>query len=163
MTAEPSWIARGRAHIGLREVPGKGDNPIIQRWLRGLRAWWSDDATPWCGTFCAAMLQPDGFRLPQHWYRARAWLNWGEVVQQPVYGAIVVFERQGGGHVGFVVGVDERNRLMVLGGNQGDAVSVAPFDRSRVLGYRYPYGTPIPTAPAPLLASRGAMASSNEA
>lgn len=163
MTAEPSWLARAREQVGVREVPGKGDSPVIQRWLRGLRAWWSDDATPWCGTFCAAMLQPEGFALPKHWYRARAWLDFGQRIPLPALGCIVVFEREGGGHVGFVVGIDERNRLMVLGGNQGDAVSIAPFDRSRVLGFRWPNGSTAPLAPVPLVASRGAASSRQEA
>lgn len=158
---DPSWLARARTQIGVREVPGKGDSPVIQRWLRGLRAWWSDDATPWCGVFVAAMLQPDGYRLPQHWYRARAWIDWGQRLQQPVLGCIAVFERQGGGHVGFVVGVDERGRLMILGGNQGDAVNIRPFERARVLAYRYPWGV-APTAGVPPVASGGAASSIDE-
>lgn len=163
MALEPSWLARARGHIGVREVPGKGDNPVIQRWLRGLRAWWSDDATPWCGTFCAAMLQPDRVDLPKHWYRARAWLEFGHRIPLPALGCIVVFERDGGGHVGFVVGYDERGRVMVLGGNQGDAVSIAPFDRSRVLGFRWPIGSNEPFLAVPLLASNGAASSRQEA
>ena len=53
-------------------------------------------------------------------------------LQAPTVGCVVVFEREGGGHVGLVVGADTKGRLLVLGGNQGDAVSIAPFDRSRV-------------------------------
>jgi lysozyme family protein len=41
------------------------------------------------------------------------------------------------GHVGFVVGWTD-GRLMLLGGNQGDAVTVAAFDRRRLLGLRRP-------------------------
>lgn len=51
---ELSWIAEARTHIGLREVPGPKNNSVILGWLRRLRAWWSDDSTPWCGTFAAA-------------------------------------------------------------------------------------------------------------
>lgn len=43
-----------------------------------------------------------------------------------------------GGHVGFVVGRDTRSNLMVLGGNQGDAVSVAAFLPSRATGFYWP-------------------------
>ena len=78
-------------------------------------------------------------------------------------GCIAVFERKGGGHVGFVVGTDERGRLMVLGGNQGDAVTIAPFDKSRVLGYRYPQGEKVLAGSLPLLASNGTPSSQNEA
>jgi hypothetical protein len=76
---------------------------------------------------------------------------------------VVVFERKGGGHVGFLVGTDERGRLMVLGGNQGNSVNVAPFDRSRVLGYRWPQTNIVPGGSLPLVASNGATASINEA
>ena len=79
-----------------------------------------------------------------------------------MYGCIVVFTRDGGGHVGFVVGQDKVGSLMVLGGNQGDAVNVKAFPRSRATAYRWPMGLPADVgAPLPLLAS--AELSTNEA
>lgn len=156
------WIIIARRHLGLAEIPGKDTAPTIARWLRDLRAWWTDDETPWCGTFVAACLREAEVSLPRHWYRAKAWLDWGTPIMHPVAGCIVVFERPGGGHVGFVTGRDLRDRLMVLGGNQGNRVSVAPFDPSRVLGYRWPAHLIVPSDPLPLIRSAGA-ASSNEA
>jgi hypothetical protein len=50
----------------------------------------------------------------------------------------VTFTREGGGHVGFIVGTDARGNLMVLGGNQSNAVSIAPFAKSRATGYYWP-------------------------
>jgi len=76
--------------------------------------------------------------------RAKDWLNWGVELKNPCVGCVVVFEREGGGHVGFVVGKDIDNNLMVLGGNQCDAVKVSPFDVSRVVGYRWPKEYPLP-------------------
>jgi len=67
---------------------------------------------------------------------SRAYLKWGEVINAPEYGCVVVFTRTGGGHVGFCVGVDQSGRLLILGGNQGDAVSILPFARERVSGFR---------------------------
>ena len=160
---EPSWLKRARAFVGLREVPGRATAPIISKWLVMLRAWWSDDETPWCGVFAAAVMRLEGFDPPQRWYRARAWLDFGTPIREPALGCVVVFERKGGGHVGFVVGNDEAGRLMVLGGNQGNAVTIAPFDRSRVLGYRWPTTNLAPGGPLPLVASRGAKPSINEA
>jgi hypothetical protein len=67
------------------------------------------------------------------------------------------------GHVGFVAGQDRAGNLMVLGGNQGDAVSIKPFARGRVLGFRWPADEPLPEAAAlPVLTSSGAL-SRNEA
>ena len=38
-----------------------------------LKAWWSDDATPWCGTFAAMCVADAGLTPPKDWYRATAW------------------------------------------------------------------------------------------
>jgi hypothetical protein len=43
-------------------------------------------------------------------------------------------------HVGIVVGVNKDNRVILLGGNQGDAVNLSPNSRSNVLKYIYPNG-----------------------
>ena len=160
---EPKWLTRARAFVGLKEVPGRATAPIISKWLVMLNAWWRDDETPWCGVFVAAIMRLEDFDPPPAWYRARAWLDWGSTIREPALGCVVVFERGGAGHVGFVVGNDEAGRLMVLGGNQGNAVSIAPFDRNRVLGYRWPTTNIAPGGPLPLVASRGAKPSTNEA
>jgi uncharacterized protein (TIGR02594 family) len=160
--SEPAWLVEARKHVGLREVPGKTHAPVIQRWLRQFGAWWVDDETPWCGTFVAACLEAAGVRRPRNWFRALAWLDFGTPILAPRVGCVVVFSREGGGHVGFLVGQDEEGRLMVLGGNQGNAVSVAPFERFRVRGYRWPSSVPAPAAGLPLLASNGAVSSRSE-
>ena len=152
----PSWLIVARSYLGVTEVPGKGDSPTIQRWLRGLKAWWSDDATPWCGTFVATCIRESGYHPPPHWYRARAYLDWGSVLRSPRVGCVVVYERKGGGHVGFIEGRDLRGRLMTIGGNQADRVSVAPFESSRVLGFRWPPSVaqpPLGTAMLPVIDS----------
>lgn len=137
------WLIAAQRHIGLREVHGPRTEPRIAGWLRKLRAWWDDDETPWCGTFVAACMQECGVVLPRHWYRAKGWLEWGMQLAEPAVGCVVVFERQGGGHVGFVVGRTTAGNLLVLGGNQGNAVSKAEFPLSRVVGYRWPFGSPL--------------------
>ena len=74
----------------------------------------------------------------QRYASAKAWLEWGTKLTGPALGCVVVFEREGGGHVGFVYGRDTKGRLLVLSGNVGDAVCIAPFPLNRVLGYRWP-------------------------
>jgi uncharacterized protein (TIGR02594 family) len=165
---EPHWLPIARKYIGLTEIPGKAHNPTIIRWLTELKAWWKEDETPWCGTFVAAVLREAGLVVPKHWYRAKAYLDYGVAPPNPFLGSIVVFERKGGGHVGFVVGVDERDRIMVLGGNQANAVNVQPFDRSRVAGFRWPFlegNIPVanPRMALPLIKSGGRAASRDEA
>ena len=135
---EPYWLRVARKDLGLRELRGAPTAPRIASWLKALKAWWADDETPWCGVAVAAWMQQSSITLPQHWYRAKGWLEWGYELELPVVGCVVVFERDGGGHVGLVVGKDTRGRLLVLGGNQGDAVSISPFDPTRVAGFRWP-------------------------
>lgn len=160
--SEPAWLTIARGHLGVREVPGKDTAPAIRRWLATLKAWWSDDETPWCGTFVAACLKQTGYEPPRHWYRAKAYADWGTPLQKPEKGCVVVYDRKGGGHVGFVTAVDQSGRLLTLGGNQGNAVTIAPFDSSRVLAYRWPPGAPPPHGTLPLVASQ-VKSSNNEA
>lgn len=71
----------------------------------------------------------------------------------PAYGCIAVKSRQGGGHVFFVVGKDAKGRILGLGGNQGDTVSIVPFNSADIDGYFWPSKlvglTPVPSFPAP--------------
>lgn len=158
----PTWLAFALADIGLRELPGQPIAPRIAQWLQLLGAWWLDDETPWCGTACAAWMRAAGIRPPGAWYRARAWADWGVPLAGPAVGAVVVFARAGGGHVGLVSGVDTQGRVLVVGGNQGNAVCIAPFDPARVLAYRWPAGQPLPTT-APTVSVSLAASSQNEA
>ncbi len=162
------WVEVARQHVGKREIPGQKTAPFISRWLTNLGAWWSDDETPWCGAFVAGCLTDTGYPKPKNWFRALAYLDYGVACPTATYGCIAVFDggkkRPGAGHVGFAVGVDEQGRVMVLGGNQANAVTVAPFERSRLRGLRWPPGAAYPSSTTlPLLASNGKPASDNEA
>lgn len=141
---ELSWIREARANIGVSEKKGEEHNPLIIKWLieidaypKANRAWWREDETPWCGVFVAHCLgSQDRFVVP-HWYRAKAWADSDLMTKldKPAYGSIVVFNRKGGGHVGFVVGKTKDDKLMVLGGNQGDKVGISAFNNERVIGF----------------------------
>lgn len=116
-----------------------------------------------CGVYAAQVLSTCGLGLPKDWYRAKAYLELPVKLDRPAYGCIVIFEREGGGHVGFVVGRDQHDNLMVLGGNQGDMVCIRPFKRERASGYRWPSSYPAASRfILPLLDSDGKV-SSNEA
>lgn len=161
---EPNWLTEARRHLGVAEIAGPKHNPVIQSWLHKLKAWWDDDETPWCGVFVAACMDTAGIALPANWMRAKAWAGWGSRLSAPIPGCVVVFERQGGGHVGFVVGRTAGGNLMVLGGNQGNRVSIAPFDRTRAVAYVWPAGVPMPPhAVLAVLDAGGAPLSTNEA
>ena len=142
---ELSWIKIARDCIGYREIKGGKHNPLIVEMWRvaseqlGRNAAFKDDETPWCGAFVGYVMGKAGLgkHVPSLYPSARSWANAGTKLAKPAYGCVVVFSRNGGGHVGFVVGRDKFGNLMVLGGNQGDAVNIKPFAVSRVLAYRW--------------------------
>lgn len=163
MTNKPAWLTEAERHIGVTEIPGPKTSAVIASWLHKLKAWWNDDEPPWCGVFVAACIDSAGIALPKNWMRAKAWAEWGSKLAAPVTGCIVVFERQGGGHVGFVVGRAANGRLLVLGGNQGNKVSIAQFDTTRVVAYVWPSGVPMQNTALAVLDAGGAQLSTNEA
>ncbi|EPZ6046381.1 TIGR02594 family protein [Enterobacter hormaechei] len=157
---EPRWLIEGRKHIGLAEIHGPKHNPeILQFWRDIKRGGIKDDETPWCAAFTGAMLERVGIRSTR-FESAKSYLDWGEKLDAPIYGCVVVFTRSGGGHVGFVVGKRLNGDLLVLGGNQSDAVNIRAFSTERVTGYRWPTGEPRTTQALP---TGDAALSTNEA
>lgn len=140
MIKSPTWLRTAYKYIGVRELPGPKTSEVISSWLQALGSWITDDETAWCGTFCAVVMRESFYDYPTIYMRAKSWLKWGRRISKPVLGCIVVFERIGGGHVGFLVGMTDAGDLLVLGGNQGNEVKVSMFSPGRVLGYRIPRG-----------------------
>lgn len=144
---ELTWIDKARQYLGLREDTSRQHhNQQLLDMLNSMgsfngeaKAWWHDDETPWCGLFVGYVLGVSQRYVVSEWYRAKAWESFSMArLDRPAYGCIVTFTRDGGGHVGFVVGRDGHGNLMVLGGNQRNAVSIAPFADVRVTGYYWP-------------------------
>lgn len=163
MTSDPSWLKVARKNFGVAEVPGPKHSGVISAWLKKLSAWWTDDETPWCGTFVAHCLQEAGLPVIKNWYRAKAWAEYGSRLQTTKLapGAILVFSRAGGGHVGFYVGEDDMC-YHVLGGNQGNKVCVTRILKIRCIATRWPKDEPVTGSPI-LLKMNGTPISSDEA
>lgn len=158
-----TWLDRARSYLGMAETVGPHHNPeIVGLWKTARVPGIRDDETPWCAAFVSAVLEEAGIVSARTGW-ARSYLNWGVKIGAPAVGCIVVFERgPKAGHVGFVVGQDKTGNLMVLGGNQGNAVTVKPFDPNRVLGYRWPAGSEPDHFTLPVVTSDGRV-SRNEA
>lgn len=147
MVNELPWMAFAKNFVGLKEVKGVKHNPTIIRWLESMgtysneaKAWWRDDETPWCGLFVGHVLGECGRYVVKEWYRAQEWNDPKHMVKldKPAYGCLAVFTRNGGGHVGFVVGIDFKGNPIVLGGNQSDMVRIDPISKDRLTGYFWP-------------------------
>jgi len=163
----PVWLDVARRYLGLREIKGPQHNPEILKMWKRMGAPFADDETAWCGGFVGGVLVEAGLKAVAGGAMARNWLKLPVKIDRPAVGAVVVFWRGSpsgaSGHVGFVVGKDARGNLAVLGGNQGDKVSIAFFPPSRVLGYRWPSIAPSPERfNLPVLKSDGTL-STNEA
>ncbi|HEZ4832022.1 TPA: TIGR02594 family protein [Neisseria meningitidis] len=144
---ELKWIEEARRHIGLKEIVGaNAHNPTIVQWLKEMgsfpgasKSWYFEDETPWCGLFVGYCLGKAGRAVIKDWYRAKAWAAAGLTkLNAPAYGCLGVKTRRGGGHVFFVVGKDAIGRVLGLSGNQGNMVSIVPFDPADIDGYYWP-------------------------
>jgi uncharacterized protein (TIGR02594 family) len=151
-TNEPAWLAVARDLMGQREIVGPKHNSWISKgWAKLGASWFNDDETPWCGFFVAHCMDVVGLSYPAKgmFARAKSWLNWGKACS-PVLGAVVVFSRKGGGHVGFLVG-ESSTHYYVLGGNQDNCVNISPFNKTTrpPEGFRWPVSLPLETTKLP--------------
>ena len=134
--------------IGLKEVPGHKDHPMILAMLKLDSEWPDGDEVPWCSAFINYVCWL--LRLPRSKHlRARSWLGVGQAIElsdAKVGWDIVVLKRGDGeqpgpevldapGHVGFYAG-HNHTWLQMLGGNQNNMVSVVAYDVERLLGVR---------------------------
>lgn len=139
----PPWLDWARREIGVQEIVGPRHNArVVEYWTLGRVALdVSTDEVPWCAAFVAASLEQTGYRSTRSGL-ARSYDRSEHLrtLPDPGLGAIVVLSSPRGpafGHVGFVEALDAQ-RVWVLGGNQSNAVNVAAFPRSRVVGWRAP-------------------------
>jgi uncharacterized protein (TIGR02594 family) len=136
--------------VGMKEVPGHAlNNPAILAMLQlDGDTWASNDETPWCCAFVKYIAHL--LALPRsRQLNARSWLKVGTAIEieDALRGFDVVILKRGPdpqpgpevlaaqGHVGFFAALDP-GKVWLLGGNQGDAVSVSAFDVGRILGVR---------------------------
>jgi uncharacterized protein (TIGR02594 family) len=158
------WFSEAQRLVGTREAPGGANNPVILDWASDLGIPYTGDDVPWCGLFvshCLGATLPDE-PLPASPLWARAWLGFGRRVT-PRVGAVLVFwrgKRTGTqGHVGFYA-AEDASAYHVLGGNQGDRVSVARISKTRLLGATWP--TTAPTVQQTQQATATGALSTNE-
>lgn len=128
------WMQTVKAEIGQKEIAGKKANPKILEYFKASKFWGTDDSggqNAWCGSFVAWVMKENGHSPVKSAYRAKEWLNFGKKLKTPIYGAIGIKSRKGGGHVAFVVGKSQDGEfLFMLGGNQGDQVKVSKYKAS---------------------------------
>ena len=148
---EAGWLAEAWREFGETERVGPSENPRIVALFRDAgHASVTRDEVAWCAAFCGACLERMGIRSTRS-LLARSYLEWGVALAKPRMGAIAVFSRGSNpaqGHVGFWLG-EAGDDVVLLGGNQSNAVSVARYPKQRLLAVRWPEAEIAADAPAP--------------
>lgn len=171
----PRTITEGLMLIGTAEVVGRGSNRTIMGWRDQLNqaagldplaqpiSGYSDDDVPWCGLFAAIVAWRAGKKVVAQPLWARNWARFGAATGEPGLGDVLVFERPGGGgHVGFYV-AEDATAYHVLGGNQGNRVSITRIAKVRCIAMRRPVYQNKPASVRPYRVKAGGALSANEA
>lgn len=149
---------------GTHEVPGSKDNPDILEWADelGLKNQYTHDSIPWCGLAIAIAAKRAGKPVVKDPLWAANWAKWGTKVSVAMLGDVLVFSRPGGNHVAIYVGED-KTHYHILGGNQGDQISIVRIDKDRCIAIvRPPYTVQPPNVRRVYLSDQGTV-STNEA
>lgn len=147
---EPPWLVWARRYLGTVEIPGPSSEPLIEWFHAATAGGVATDDVPWCSSFVCRAMAEQGIQHPRS-KASQAWRSWGVGCGQ-ILGAIAVLSYgRGRGHVGIVAGRLLGDRIAILGGNQGDAVSVRAFGSEHLIGCRWPR--------APLIDDPGAASS----
>lgn len=139
----PRWMQRAAADVGVRELPGKAVHPRITEFYTHAHVDpdSNDDEVSWCAAAMSCWLDEAGYLSPNT-ARARKFLAWGEALQEPRLGCIVVFSRglptSNQGHVALYCQTGSPGHIVVLGGNQLNSVRFHEYQTARILGFRWP-------------------------
>ena len=167
------WLSTMRALFGTKEAPGDKDNPfiiemaheIVRRYpeLKGNVGWYNHDSIPWCGLAMGYAMAVNGIKPCDAPLSALAWADWGQKLNIPTSGAVMVYSRTGGGHVTLYESEDA-TWYYCRGGNQDDADNVTRIPKSRTIkAIRWPAGVPLPTAGRKIGVTGNAVAAGSEA
>lgn len=145
--SSPTHMKRAYEDLGLlewvEENGRKRSNPQVEEYIEVIHGKpLNAMTTPWCAFWLAA-IQELSDQTSAKSGRARASLTWGSEVnslKEAKEGDVIVLWRGThddgvSGHVGFYVGHDSRN-VYLLGGNQGDTVSIQAFNKNKIIGIR---------------------------
>lgn len=168
----PKLLAAGLQYYGIKEIKGQNNNPVIMDMAKGLglQNIYKNDDESWCAVFINHLIRITG-KPPVNYgkdkynlLRAKYLLNWGNEVPkgQEQLGDILVFNREGGGHVCIYAG-ETATTFLCYGGNQSDAVGFTEIAKNRLAGSRRYYATQAPQSAKKYLVNSTGIVSTNEA
>lgn len=170
--SRPLWLEAGIKLIGTKEGVGSKNNLEIIDWALSeggdIAKEYTHDSIPWCALFANHILTKVGLKGTETLWALDFAGKWpANKLAGPAVGAFAPMLRNGGGHIVVVVGKDQHGNIMGLGGNQSDAVTIAPFSPSRLnKGFWWPKDVVLPQLIGynllPIVKSNGKL-SGNEA
>ena len=181
LPAEYSWLPKLKglpnnikvalSLYGTAEIVGKSSNKTILEWRdelnqAGVRiTGYSDDDIPWCGllvAYCTLKRVNKAEEVVKDPLWARNWAKYGVKASEAALGDVLVFVRNGGGHVGFYV-AEDKTTFHVLGGNQSNKVCITRIAKNRCIARRRPVYQVAPASVKPYFLASGGAVSTNEA
>ncbi|MDD5009389.1 MAG: CHAP domain-containing protein [Syntrophorhabdaceae bacterium] len=112
-TGEASDIVSiARSEIGHGETWGNNRGSDVRKYLGGR------DGLPWCAGFVSYCAKKSGLYLP-YTLRAKDYLRIGKITSNPQSGDLIVFSRNGGGHIGIIEKVN-KDKITTIEGNVGN-------------------------------------------
>ena len=170
--SRPLWLEAGLKYLGTKEFAGGKDNPVIIDWAKeegdSIAEQFTHDSIPWCALFANHILTKVGLKGTETLWALDFAGKWPSIkLAGPAVGAFAPMKRNGGGHIMIVVGRDQLGNIMGLGGNQSDAVTIAPFNVSRLnQGFYWPKGPSLPQyiglRSLPIVKSNGKVSTNEE-
>jgi uncharacterized protein (TIGR02594 family) len=161
---EPILLRVARLSDGLLEIPGPKSNPVIVKWAKDIGApAYTNDDIPWCAVAMNRWLLACGWPLAGNGYdllRARSFETWGQPIDEPALGCVMVFSRPEGYHVGLYLG-ERSDAYYVYGANQSNTVGATWISKNRLTAMRWAEGEPVESSGRILLNAQGAL-STNE-
>ena len=160
----PRHLLKALELYGITESVGEKNNPIILEWAKelGIEKVYTADSIAWCGLFVSIIMKRAGREPVEKPLWALNWDNFGVKVGKPMLADVLTFKRNGGGHVGIYIAEDSA-AYHVLGGNQGDKVSIVRIGKDRLHSARRPAYNNQPTNIRIVKVASSGSLSTNEA
>ncbi len=168
----PKMVNAALQFLGVKEIPGNKSNPIILNMAKelGIGDIYTNDDTSWCALFINYLMLITGKPMVHtggdkyNLLRAKWLVNWGTHVPigEEKLGDIAIFERPGGGHVAIVIAITP-STIVVLGGNQNNAVTITEMPKSREIAVRRYYSIAPPASAIAYHIDSSGHISTNEA
>jgi len=109
--ARADIVSTAQSQIGLGELGSNNKGIYVKRYLNG------QEGLPWCAGFVSYCAKEAGYKLP-YLLRAKSYLKYGQRINDPKAGDLIVFTRQGGGHIGIIEKVS-KDTITTIEGNLG--------------------------------------------